>query len=34
MPISEQVHRVLFEAVSPLEATASLLDRDPKPELV
>lgn len=34
MPISEQVYRVLFEAVSPLQATASLLDRDPKPELV
>jgi glycerol-3-phosphate dehydrogenase (NAD(P)+) len=34
MPISEQVHRVLFESVSPLEATASLLDREPKAELV
>lgn len=34
MPISEQVYRVLFESVSPLQATASLLDREPKPELV
>lgn len=34
MPISEQVYRVLFEAVSPLQATASLLEREPKPELV
>jgi glycerol-3-phosphate dehydrogenase (NAD(P)+) len=34
MPISEQVYRVLFEDVSPLQATASLLDREPKPELV
>lgn len=34
MPISEQVYRVLFEAVSPLQATASLLDREPKPELM
>jgi len=34
MPISDQVYRVLFESVSPLEATASLLDREPKPELV
>jgi glycerol-3-phosphate dehydrogenase (NAD(P)+) len=34
MPISEQVYRVLFRGVSPLQATASLLDREPKPELV
>jgi len=32
MPISEQVYRVLYERVSPLEATAALLERDPKPE--
>ncbi len=34
MPISEEVYRVLFDGVSPLQATASLLDREPKPELV
>lgn len=34
MPISEQVYRVLFEGISPLEATDSLLDREPKAELV
>jgi NADPH-dependent glutamate synthase beta subunit-like oxidoreductase/NAD-dependent dihydropyrimidine dehydrogenase PreA subunit len=34
MPISEEVYRVLFAGVSPLQATASLLDREPKPELV
>jgi glycerol-3-phosphate dehydrogenase (NAD(P)+) len=34
MPISEQVYRVLFEGISPLAATDSLLDREPKPELV
>lgn len=33
MPISEQVYRVLYEGVSPLQATASLLHREPKPEL-
>ena len=34
MPISEEVYRVLFDGVSPLQATASLLDREPKPEVV
>lgn len=34
MPISEQVYRVLHEGVSPLQATASLLHREPRPELV
>lgn len=33
MPISEQVYRVLFESVSPAQATTSLLDREPKAEL-
>lgn len=32
MPISEQVYRVLYEGRSPLEATAALLEREPKPE--
>ena len=32
MPISEQVYRVLYEGQSPLEATAALLEREPKPE--
>ncbi len=32
MPIIEQVYRVLYEGVSPLEATAALLEREPKPE--
>jgi glycerol-3-phosphate dehydrogenase (NAD(P)+) len=34
MPISEQVHRVLYEGASPLEATAALLDREPKAEFL
>jgi glycerol-3-phosphate dehydrogenase (NAD(P)+) len=32
MPISEQVYRVLYEGISPDEATRALLERDPKPE--
>ena len=33
MPISEQVYRVLYEGVTPMEATRALLDREPKAEL-
>ncbi len=32
MPISEQVYRVLYEGVSPAEATRSLLEREPRAE--
>ncbi|MBK1717440.1 NAD(P)H-dependent glycerol-3-phosphate dehydrogenase [Thiocystis violacea] len=32
MPISHQVYRVLYEGVSPVEATRALLEREPKPE--
>ena len=32
MPIGEQVYRVLYDDVSPLEATAALLEREPKAE--
>ncbi len=32
MPISEQVYRVLYQGVSPDEATRALLEREPKPE--
>ena len=32
MPISEQVYRVLYEQVSPDQATRALLEREPKPE--
>lgn len=32
MPISEQVYRVLYEGISPLQATATLLEREPKAE--
>jgi glycerol-3-phosphate dehydrogenase (NAD(P)+) len=32
MPIGEQVYRVLYDDVSPLEATAALLHREPKAE--
>ncbi|EXJ17124.1 NAD(P)H-dependent glycerol-3-phosphate dehydrogenase [Imhoffiella purpurea] len=32
MPISEQVYRVLYEGISPEQATKALLERDPKPE--
>lgn len=32
MPISEQVYRVLYEGISPDEATRALLEREPKPE--
>lgn len=32
MPIGEQVYRVLYDGVSPLQATAALLERNPKAE--
>ena len=32
MPISEQVYRVLYEGISPAEATRALLEREPRPE--
>lgn len=32
MPIAEQVYRVLYEGVSPSQATAALLEREPKAE--
>ncbi len=32
MPISEQVYRVLYEQVSPDQATRALLEREPRPE--
>ena len=32
MPISEQVYQVLYSGVSPLDATAALLEREPKAE--
>jgi glycerol-3-phosphate dehydrogenase (NAD(P)+) len=32
MPISEQVYRVLYEGVSPEQATRALLDREPRAE--
>ena len=32
MPIGEQVYRVLYEGVSPLQATATLLEREAKAE--
>lgn len=32
MPIAEQVYLVLYEGASPLEATAALLEREPKAE--
>ncbi|MFD2112813.1 NAD(P)H-dependent glycerol-3-phosphate dehydrogenase [Thiorhodococcus fuscus] len=32
MPISEQVYRVLYDGISPEQATKALLERDPKPE--
>jgi glycerol-3-phosphate dehydrogenase (NAD(P)+) len=34
MPITEQMHRVLFENRSPREAIGELMVRDPKPETV
>jgi glycerol-3-phosphate dehydrogenase (NAD(P)+) len=34
MPITEQMHRVLFENRSPKEAIGELMVRDPKPETV
>ena len=33
MPISEQVYRVLYEQVSPDQATRALLEREPRPEI-
>jgi len=33
MPISEQVYRVLFEGLNPLEAIIALMTREAKPEL-
>ncbi|WP_295404277.1 NAD(P)H-dependent glycerol-3-phosphate dehydrogenase [uncultured Thiocystis sp.] len=33
MPISEQVYRVLYEQVSPEQATRALLEREPRPEI-
>lgn len=33
MPISEQVYRVLYEQVSPIQATHALLEREPRPEI-
>lgn len=33
MPISEQVYRVLYEQVSPEQATRALLEREPRPEV-
>ncbi len=33
MPISEQVYRVLYEQISPEQATRALLEREPKPEI-
>jgi hypothetical protein len=33
MPITELMHRVLFEGLSPREAGATLMQRDPKHEL-
>jgi glycerol-3-phosphate dehydrogenase (NAD(P)+) len=34
MPIASAIHRVLFEGLDPLDAIASLMTRDPKPERV
>jgi glycerol-3-phosphate dehydrogenase (NAD(P)+) len=34
MPITEQVHSVLFEDKSPKEAITELMTRDPKDEFV
>jgi glycerol-3-phosphate dehydrogenase (NAD(P)+) len=33
MPITAEVHRVLFEGAHPKEAVENLMTRDPKPEL-
>jgi len=33
LPIVEQMHRVLFEGLSPIEAVSTLMERDPKHEL-
>jgi glycerol-3-phosphate dehydrogenase len=32
MPITEQVHKILFEGTAPRESIAALMQRDPKPE--
>lgn len=34
MPICEQIYKVLFENLDPLEAISQLMSRDPKPERV
>jgi len=34
MPISEQIHQVLFERLAPLQAAENLLAREPKAELI
>ena len=34
MPICEQIYKVLFESLDPLEAISQLMSRDPKPEKV
>lgn len=34
MPICEQIYKVLFEQLDPLEAISRLMSRDPKPERV
>ena len=34
MPICEQIDKVLFEDLDPLEAISRLMSRDPKPESV
>ena len=34
MPICEQIYKVLFENLDPLEAISKLMSRDPKPERV
>lgn len=33
LPIVEQMHRILFEGLSPIEAVAALMEREPKHEL-
>ena len=32
MPITEQVHKILFEGSAPRASIAALMQRDPKPE--
>ncbi|OVE73986.1 hypothetical protein BVX94_02070 [bacterium B17] len=33
VPITEQVHAIIYEGKNPLEAVSALLERDPKPEV-